>query len=186
MKEFFGHVQVGDFDVSSYLEKQSLSGLPNIGIAVSGGGYRAFLNAAGALKAFDSRTENSTASGGLGGLLQSSTYVTGLSGGGWLVASLYMNNFTSVSHSQSSSAGDLWQFQNSFEEGPFGSTSADKAKYMLALEDAFEAKIKAGFNATFTDVWYDSLLPRTQQRRPGVLIFHTQGPRTRLSDFQWL
>lgn len=82
MKDFFGHVKISDFDAVKYLDSHSdkpLS-LPNVGIAVSGGGYRALMNGAGALKAFDSRTDNSTAAGQLGGLLRSATYLTGLSG----------------------------------------------------------------------------------------------------------
>lgn len=70
--------------------------LPNIRFAFSGGGYRALLNGAGALAAFDSRTYGSDAAGHLSGLLQSSTYITGLSGGSWLVGSIFMNDFASV------------------------------------------------------------------------------------------
>ena len=64
MKDFFGHVKVGDYDVVSYLDKHSgnSSNLPNIGIAVSGGGWRALMNGAGAIKAFDSRTYNASTS----------------------------------------------------------------------------------------------------------------------------
>lgn len=48
------------------------------GIAVSGGGLRASLFAAGTVAAFDSR--NST---NAGGLLQLADYFSGLSGGSW-------------------------------------------------------------------------------------------------------
>ncbi|GIJ84640.1 lysophospholipase 1 [Aspergillus pseudoviridinutans] len=75
LKEFFGHVEIDNFDASSYIESHSSnsSNLLNIGIAISGGGFRAMLNGAGVLKAFDSRTEGATAKGQLGGLLQSAT-----------------------------------------------------------------------------------------------------------------
>ncbi|RAK78986.1 uncharacterized protein BO72DRAFT_446728 [Aspergillus fijiensis CBS 313.89] len=56
MKDFFGDVHVKDFDAVSYLER--VASPPNVDIAVSGGGYRALMNGAGALKAFDSRTVN--------------------------------------------------------------------------------------------------------------------------------
>ncbi|PHH74587.1 hypothetical protein CDD80_2987 [Ophiocordyceps camponoti-rufipedis] len=49
--------------------------MPNIGIAVSGGGYRAMMTGAGVLAAFDDRTAGTVAPGGLGGLLQSATSV---------------------------------------------------------------------------------------------------------------
>lgn len=75
---------------------------------------------AGVLAAFDNRTANSTAQGHLGGLLQSATYLSALSGGSWLVGSLYMHNFPSVQDivtSPSSELGSLWQFENSILEG---------------------------------------------------------------------
>jgi lysophospholipase len=120
MKGFFGHIQIKDFDAVSYLDKISnnTSLVPNIGIAISGGGYRALMNGAGALKAFDGRTENATAKGQLGGLLQSATYLAGLSGGGWLLGSVYLNNFTTISSLQTNTLGTPWQFENSIIKGP--------------------------------------------------------------------
>jgi len=98
MREFLGRLNLG-LDTDAYLDAHSAnaSTLPNIGIAVSGGGYRAMLNGAGVVQAFDNRTPNATNAGQLGGLLQSSTYLAGLSGGSWLVGSLYTNNFSSIS-----------------------------------------------------------------------------------------
>lgn len=72
------------FSTEEYFEKHTSnsSALPNIGIATSGGGWRALMSGAGVIEAFDSRTSKSK----LGGLLQSATYLAGLSGGGWLVS----------------------------------------------------------------------------------------------------
>ncbi|KAJ5173020.1 hypothetical protein N7492_005613 [Penicillium capsulatum] len=157
MKDFFGHVKVGDYDVAGYLDKHSSnsSNLPNIGIAVSGGGYRALTNGAGAIKAFDSRTENSTASGHLGGLLQSATYVSGLSGGSWLLGSIYINNFTTVSNLQTHKDGSVWQFGNSILEGPDtgGIQLLDSASYFKDLAEAVDGKRKAGYDTSITDIW---------------------------------
>lgn len=157
MKDFFGHVKVGDYDVNGYLEKHSsnTTNLPNIGIAVSGGGYRALTNGAGALKAFDSRTENSTTSGHLGGLLQSATYVSGLSGGSWLLGSIYINNFTTVGNLQTHKDGSVWQFGNSILEGPDsgGVQIFDSASYFKDLAEAVDGKKKAGFDTSITDIW---------------------------------
>lgn len=94
--------------------------LPRIGIAVSGGGYRALMNGAGGLAALDSRTANATGPGQLGGLLQAATYLSGLSGGSWLVGSLYQQNFTTVESILFASGGSLsqlWQFNESILEG---------------------------------------------------------------------
>lgn len=115
-------LNITGFDAAGFFDNNgnNASALPNIGIAVSGGGYRALMNGAGALAAFDSRTPNSTNTGQIGGLMQSATYLAGLSGGGWLVGSIFVNNFTSVQdiiNTNPSVSGSLWQFGNSILEG---------------------------------------------------------------------
>lgn len=117
MKEFLKRASIPDFDIEKYFSNigANSTALPNIGIAASGGGYRAMLNGAGAISAFDSRSPNAMEKGNLGGLLQSATYLSGLSGGGWLVGSIYANNFTTV-HDAVMSKG-IWQFGNSILEG---------------------------------------------------------------------
>lgn len=69
---------ISGFDAATYIRnaaENDLSSLPNIAIAVSGGGYRALMNGAGFLAAADDRTDGSTSAGGIGGLLQASTYL---------------------------------------------------------------------------------------------------------------
>lgn len=147
--------------------------LPKIGIAVSGGGYRALMNSAGALAAFDSRTPNATGPGQLGGLLQAATYLSGLSGGSWLVGSLYQQNFTSVASILSATEGSLsqlWQFNESILDGSsnccvlclwctansavfLGPETLSTTKYYRQLFDSVEAKEDAGFNTSITDYW---------------------------------
>lgn len=121
MVEFLQRVGIEGFDVKKYFDspKGNYSALPNIALAFSGGEYRAMLNGAGFLAAFDSRASNSTNAGHLGGVLQSSTYVSALSGGGWFVGSIFANNFTSVDAimKQGEDSG-IWQLQNSLFEGP--------------------------------------------------------------------
>ena len=122
LHQFLTRANISNFDVNAYLDRLSLNveDLPVIGIAISGGGYRALMNGAGALAAFDNRTSNSTAQGQLGGLLQATTYLSGLSGGSWLVGSLYMQNFPPVQDvltGGSSDLGSLWQFENSILQG---------------------------------------------------------------------
>ncbi|KAF9885821.1 Lysophospholipase 1 [Aspergillus nanangensis] len=157
MKDFFNHVTIKDFDAVNYIDRISSnsSDLPNIGIAVSGGGYRALMNGAGAIKAFDSRTDNSTSPGQLGGLLQSATYLAGLSGGGWLVGSIYVNNFTTISDLQTHEDGTVWQFQNSIFEGPDGDSIQilDSASYYKDISNAVRGKEDAGYDVSITDYW---------------------------------
>ncbi|PYI02311.1 lysophospholipase Plb1 [Aspergillus sclerotiicarbonarius CBS 121057] len=157
MKDFFGHINMSSFDAVSYINNHAsnITNIPNIGIAVSGGGYRALTNGAGAIKAFDSRTEHSTQTGHLGGLLQSATYLSGLSGGGWLLGSIYINNFSTISNLQTYKEGEVWQFQNSITKGPKtnGLQAWDTAQYYYDLAKVVAGKKDAGFNISFTDYW---------------------------------
>lgn len=154
MRDFLSRANITGFDVNSYFNAHSGSSgdLPNIGIAVSGGGWRALMIGAGALSAFDNRTANATATGHLGGLLQSATYLAGLSGGSWLVGSLYKNNFDSVSSilGGQDGLGNLWQFDQSILEGP--DTISALSYYTTVFGDV-HAKSDAGFNTTLTDYW---------------------------------
>ena len=120
MQDLLGRLNISGFDAESYItdHAKNASALPNIAIAVSGGGYRACLNGGGAVQAFDSREINATAAGHLGGLLQSATYLAGLSGGGWLVGSIFVNNFTTITGLLDNDASSVWEFGNSIFEGP--------------------------------------------------------------------
>ncbi|PGH10284.1 lysophospholipase [Blastomyces parvus] len=157
MKDFFSRVKIDGFDARSYIENnaQNLSALPNVGIAVSGGGYRALMNGGGALQAFDSRTKNATGPGQLGGLLQSATYLSGLSGGGWLVGSIYLNNFTTVSELEADVDGSVWEFSESILEGPNekGIKLLNTADYYKEIYKTVEGKKDAGFDVSLTDYW---------------------------------
>jgi hypothetical protein len=155
MKDLLSRLTITDFDAAAYIARyaNNASAMPNIGIAVSGGGYRALMNGGGALQAFDSRTENATAQGHLGGLLQSSTYLAGLSGGGWLLGSIYINNFTTVTALRDS--GTVWAFDNTILEGPnrTSSQTEDAMDYWNNIYDAVAGKKAAGFETSITDYW---------------------------------
>ncbi|PVI05044.1 hypothetical protein DM02DRAFT_517472 [Periconia macrospinosa] len=168
LKEFLGRSNINGFDASAYIEKHknNATALPNIGIAFSGGGYRAMLNGAGAVAAFDSRTPDSTSHGKLGGLLQSATYIAGLSGGGWLLGSMYMNNFTSIQNIiDQNYDGAVWQLGNSIFTGEHwrpkkgGVQILNQADYWKNLVDSVDSKEDAPgiFNASITDYWARSL-----------------------------
>ncbi|KAK5104725.1 Lysophospholipase 1 [Lithohypha guttulata] len=155
MRDFLSRMNISEFDAGQYIDDNSnnASAIPNIGLAFSGGGWRALLNGAGVLKAFDSRTNNSTAPGHMGGLLQSANYIAGLSGGNWLVGSIYMNNFSTVDALQASP--NVWQFDNSIIEGPptGGIQILDIAQYYAALLSQVDGKRNAGYDASLTDYW---------------------------------
>jgi lysophospholipase len=158
MKDFLSRMNISGFDAVSYINgiQNDVTALPNIAIAASGGGYRALINGAGFLAAADSRTTNSTGPGQIGGLLQSATYVAGLSGGSWLVGSIFTNNFSSVETLRDGSKGSsVWQFGKSILEGPNddGIQVVSTVDYWTTILHEVEAKQKAGFNASLTDYW---------------------------------
>ena len=71
---------IGDGSAIGYnLSSFNSSAFPKIGIAVSGGGLRAAQYGAGVLSALDARNESAKAAG-TGGLLQVTSYLSGLSG----------------------------------------------------------------------------------------------------------
>ncbi len=107
------------------------------------------------MAAFDSRTENATAPGHIGGLLQSATYVAGLSGGGWLTGSIFVNNFTSVTALRDDTSGTVWNFGNSILVGPAqeGIQILNTAEYYQDILDTVSGKTEAGFETTLTDYW---------------------------------
>ncbi|KAL2827336.1 lysophospholipase [Aspergillus cavernicola] len=153
LKEFFGHVSIPDFDAQGYLRQFSgdPKGQPTIGIALSGGGDRALLQGAGVIKALDSRTENSTVNGQLGGLLQAATYVSGLSGGSWLVGSIFMNNFSTISDLQSQH--DVWNLNTFMIQGLFDTRIRSALDNLESIEQDVIGKKNAGFTTTFADLW---------------------------------
>ena len=149
MQDLFGRLNISNFDAKAYINAaKNVSDLPTVAIAASGGGYRAMLNGAGAVAAFDARTENSTSPGQLGGLLQCSTYISGLSGGSWLVGSIFVNNFTTIPALLSDNTGSVWQLGNSILQGP-----ASVSNYYQQLVTTVGNKSNAGFDTSITDYW---------------------------------
>lgn len=156
--QFLRRANLTDYDYAGYVtsNSQNFSVVPNIGIAVSGGGYRALMNGAGFIAAADSRVAGSTDSGGIGGLLQSSTYLAGLSGGGWLVGSIFANNFSTVVQLRDGYEGSaLWQFSNSIFQGPKsrGISIVNTVEYWDEIMEQVDDKRDAGYDVSITDYW---------------------------------
>ncbi|KAF3023764.1 Lysophospholipase 1 [Neopestalotiopsis sp. 37M] len=155
---FLSASNITDFDAESYISanKDNLTAIPNVAIAVSGGGYRALMNGAGFIAAADSRVNGSSAASGIGGLLQASTYLAGLSGGGWLVGSIYANNFSTVVELRDGSPGSsVWAFDRSIFQGPeeSGISILNTASYWDDIADQVDAKRDIGYDASITDYW---------------------------------
>jgi lysophospholipase len=194
MRDFLRRAKIADFNSDSYMDKVANddNNLPTIGIAISGGGYRALLTGAGAIAAFDDRTTGSKEPGHVGGLLQSSTYVSGLSGGGWLVGSLFVNNFTSVQDILAGeAAGDtsMWNFQRSMLEGPKTSRipGLSLIEYWKTIYDQVMSKVDAGFNSSLTDYWARGLsfqMINASNGGPGVYYSKLRSVHPRLTFVQ--
>ncbi|KAK7745553.1 Lysophospholipase 1 [Cytospora paraplurivora] len=158
MADFISRANISGFDGASYINglKDNTTALPNIGIAMSGGGYRALLNGAGFVAAADDRTPGSTDEGGIGGLLQATTYLAGLSGAGWLVGSIYSNNFSTVVKLRDGSEDSaVWKFDRSIFVGPeqSGLSILNTVEYWDDVKDTVETKSDAGFDISITDYW---------------------------------
>lgn len=154
MRDFLSRMNISGFDAGQYIDNNSnnASALPNIGLAFSGGGWRALINGAGVIKAMDNRTA-ATGSGQMGGLLQSATYIAGLSGGNWLVGSLVINNYTTIDDLVASPS--VWEFGNSILEGPpsGGFQIFNTAEYFTEIFKDVEGKKDAGYDTSITDYW---------------------------------
>lgn len=141
-----------DFDASSFVN--GASDPIRIGVAFLGGGYRAMLSGAGQLAALDNRTAGASTHG-LGGLLQASTYLVGLSGGNWLVGTIAMNNFTYPD--KILSENKIWDLTHSIVN--YGGINVVKTvKYYTGISDDLQAKEDAGFRLSLTDTWGRALL----------------------------
>lgn len=167
---YLDQANLADFDAEKFLGKNSSLSI-NIGLAFSGGGYRAMLVGAGQLAALDNRTEDSDTKG-LGGILQSSTYISALSGGAWLVGSLAMQDWPSVEDVVLQNPNDLWNLTYSRQlvnetriiglGVPLLTANLTEAmshlnnwsdENGLGISEEMDAKNKAGFNTTLTDAW---------------------------------
>ncbi|CAG87754.1 DEHA2E04774p [Debaryomyces hansenii CBS767] len=149
--KFLENCDMKDFDAEKFVKNTSKP--ITIGLSFSGGGYRAMLNGAGQLSALDNRTDGAS-DAALGGLLQASTYLTGLSGGSWLVGTIALNNFTSVQKILKD--GDIWDLEHSIVN--YGGWNVlSTYNYYKSISDDLNAKEDAGFEVSLTDTWARAL-----------------------------
>lgn len=140
-----------DFDAENYINDYADEHNITIGVAFSGGGYRAMLCGAGQLLGLDDRYEDGEDDSSLGGLLQSATYIAGLSGGNWLVGLMVLNDWISVADIYSGKT-KIWDLEDSIFN-PNGLNVFKTVEYYKHIYDALSAKNDAGFETSITDIW---------------------------------
>ncbi|RPA79481.1 hypothetical protein BJ508DRAFT_308402 [Ascobolus immersus RN42] len=147
-QEYLKRAKLKDFDVDAFFNANQ-DWAPKFGLAFSGGGYRAMLNGGGVLKAFDERTTD--AKKHVGGILQSATYIAGLSGGSWAIGSVVVNNFTKIEDIQK--RDDVWDLETSILAPEGRLAILDSISYYRDLRDEVMSKKEAGYVVTLTDYW---------------------------------
>ncbi|CAL1698537.1 unnamed protein product [Somion occarium] len=147
--------------VSHVLSSPNLN--PTLGLAISGGGYKAATFGAAHLTMLDARNETSVKFG-TGGLLQAASYMTGLSGSAWFLTSLAQANFPTFEelifgpsgrerHSKEPLySGWLGQFDY-FQPG----NANQSLEYRNSLLSDVMGKFNAGFPVTLIDIWARAL-----------------------------
>ncbi|ORY86266.1 lysophospholipase [Protomyces lactucae-debilis] len=164
LKEYLSETGFDDFDVPGLFAKTG--GIPNVAVALSGGSLRAMTFGGAVVRALDSRTVVGTGTSTLGGLLQGSTYITGLSGGSWLVASMVANDWPTVDTLKDK----FWSIQDVGKPPP-GNWKATY-RYYKDIFSSIQTKMEAGFRVTMTDLWGRILSYHVLDRATGMTSTH--------------
>lgn len=145
--KFLENANMEDFDPEAFVQ---LSNRPiRIGLAYSGGGYRAMLVGAGQFAAYDERTR--ATSNPLAGLLQASTYISSLSGGAWMVGSLAANNFPSIDNVLVTKK--LWDLNRNIFDIHGIANIIGNGLYIVNVGLDITSKMLSGLPVTLTDIW---------------------------------
>ncbi|CAI5760031.1 unnamed protein product [Candida verbasci] len=129
--------------VSNFLKRAKISTnyTPNIGLSFSGGGYRSSLVSAGIVEALDERSDSI-----LSGLLQSSNYIAGLSGGAW-----FLTSFVSYQYESITTLKNKWHIKSLIDY--YGDDIIEQAKLWIDVDKEIQGKKDAGFTISITDLY---------------------------------
>ncbi|CAL1698539.1 unnamed protein product [Somion occarium] len=150
-----------DLELPEYVSRVlSMPGLnPSLGIAISGGGWKAATFGAASLNALDSRNQTATKLG-TGGLLQAASYMTGLSGSSWLLMSLVQANFPTFEELIFGTASNATQSKENLFPGWLGQfdllqpgNTNQSLDFVQSLLTDVKGKFDVGFPVTLIDVW---------------------------------
>jgi lysophospholipase len=144
---FMGSRDVG-YNFSSLVNSSET--LPVMGIAVSGGGYRAALYGAGTVLGLDGRNSTSFQVG-TGGVLQMATYLTGLSGGSWFLGSFAIHDMPAIFDLVTGNASNAGWILDRNLLLPDGVVSViDNPRFYDNLGDDVDLKEAAGYNTSIS------------------------------------
>ena len=146
LSDYLSRLSLTDFCIDTYiagLNASNHTATPTIGFAISGGGWASSLTGTGALRALDARL-NASNNARTGGLLQSMSYLSGQSGGGWVPMSFATSNFQTTDELL-----EYWQPQ--IDRSSATNDTRHAATLDTMLKDVGE-KAKAGFNVSVADL----------------------------------
>lgn len=136
----------------------------NIGLALSGGGFRATLIGAGIVQALDGRDQPNVPRSQLAGLLQGMSHISGLSSGSWLLGTLYLNGFQSVGQLRKNDK--VWRLENNlFLPNGGNNLFAQDGIYYASIASQVATKSAAGYPITITDIYGRMLMPVLVEQR---------------------
>ncbi|KAG5716751.1 Lysophospholipase 3 [Termitomyces sp. T112] len=128
---------------------------PKVGMAIPGGGLRAALYGAGCLSGLDARNDSAKAAG-TGGLLQVTSYLSGLSGGSWITGSMYFNNWPTMDDMVLGNGGDMegWLLDiNLVSPDGVDLISDNNQAFFGSILWSIMAKAAQGIDTSLTDPW---------------------------------
>jgi lysophospholipase len=135
------------FGDSNVFEKRCRPRAPKLGVAISGGSFRSFLNAAGILSAMDKRLPEAVEAG-TGGLLQSMSYIAGESGGAWLLGAWYSQGLPTLNQMlHNIHLNESIVFPGGSEDLPFF------GEVVSSTLRATAEKTANGFNVSLADIY---------------------------------
>ncbi|KAE9401546.1 phospholipase B [Gymnopus androsaceus JB14] len=146
---------IGDGSQIGYNASSFTGIFPKIGLAIPGGGLRAAQFGAAALSGIDARNE-SAKSAGTGGLLQVSSYLSGLSGGSWITGSLLFNDFPPLGDLVFGNGGNLtgWLLDLDFALPDGDDVFSEYNQYFFgSILYSIMAKANTGIDTSITDPW---------------------------------
>lgn len=160
LASYLDRLGMQDFDVSKYIcsiREREYAHVPIIGMAVSGGGWASAFTGTGAIRALDDRLDASKEQR-TGGLLQSLTYLSGLSGGALATLSFALYDFPTADQ-----IVDLWYPEINRLTATEDTAHAASPETIV---DQLGEKAKAGFNISIADylgrTWGYEFVPGAQ------------------------